>query len=108
MTCNILTDKDPTEDIIVTFDYSDALADTEILVNIASVIVTVNAGVDLTPQNILSQTPWIDPTGKFAQQPVIGGLDNVTYSIQMLCDTNIPNRRLAVTGILPVRKQSNG
>lgn len=108
MTCNILTDKDPDEDVIITFDYSDALADTEILVNIVAVTVTLNAGIDPTPQNILTGLPWIDPTGKFAQQPVIDGLDNVTYSIQMLCDTSIPHRRLAVTGILPVRKQSNG
>lgn len=108
MTCNILSPKDPDEDVILTFDYSDVLADTEILVSIVSVIVTVNAGIDLTPQNILSQMPWIDVAGKFAQQPVINGLDNVTYNIQMLCNTNIPNRRLAVTGILPVRAQDNG
>ena len=108
MTCNILTDKDPDEDVIITFDYSDALADTEILVNIVAVTVTLNSGVDLTPQNILTGLPWIDASGKFAQQPVIGGLDNVTYNIQMLCDTSIPHRRLAVTGILPVRAQNNG
>lgn len=108
MTCNILTDKDPNEDVIITFEYSDALDPTEILINIVSVVVTINAGVDLTPQNIISGAPWIDPTGKFAQQPVVGGLDNVTYSIQMLCDTSIPHRRLAVTAILPVRNQNNG
>lgn len=108
MTCNILTDKDPDEDVIITFEYSDALADDEVLVNIVSVTVTLNAGVDPTPDAILSGTPWIDSSGKFAQQPVINGLNNVTYNIQMLCDTSVPHRRLAVTGILPVRKQSNG
>jgi len=108
MTCNILSDKDPDEDVIITFDFTDALAPGEVLVNIASVVVTVNAGVDANPSAILTSTPWIDPTGLFAQQPVINGLDNVTYNIQMLCDTNVPHRRLAVTGILPVRAQNNG
>jgi len=108
MTCNILTDKDPDEDVIITFDYSDALAPDEILVNVVSVVVTLNSGVDPNASNILSGASWIDPSGKFAQQPVVGGLDNVTYNIQMLCDTSIPHRRLAVTAILPVRAQNNG
>jgi hypothetical protein len=108
MTCNILASKDPDEDIIVTFDFTEGLAPGETIAAIISVVVTVNAGVDEAPNAILTGVPWIDPTGLYGQQPVINGLDNVTYNIQMLCATTFPHRQLAITGILPVRAQNNG
>ncbi len=108
MTCNILASKDPDEDIIVTFDFTEGLSSGEFLVAIISVVVTVNSGIDTNPSAILTSVPWIDPTGMYGQQPVINGLDNVTYNIQMLCATNFSHRQLAITGILPVRAQNNG
>lgn len=105
MSCNLLSQKDPSENVVVTFDFSPALVDGEMIDAIVSVTVEVSAGEDASPEDILNGTALVTIDGLAVQQPVTGGLDGVNYSIKALCDTTNPEKRLAVTAILPVRTQ---
>lgn len=105
MSCNLLTDKDPDEAIIVTFDFSPALDAGETLVSIEDVTVEVSAGADPDALDILNGAPLITIDSLMIQQPVIGGLNGVNYNIKAIAQTSTPDKRLAVTAILPVRSQ---
>ncbi len=105
MSCNLLTDKDPDEAIIVTFDFSPALDEGETLASIESVSVEVSAGADPTPSNILTGAAVLTVDSLMVQQPVSGGINGSNYNIKALAQTSTPSKRLAVTAILPVRSQ---
>lgn len=105
MSCNLLTDKDPDEAIVVTFDFSPALDAGETLSSIESVTVEVSAGVDPAPGDILTGQAIITVDSLMVQQPVVGGVNGVNYNIKALAQTSTPSKRLAVTAILPVRSQ---
>lgn len=102
---SILSPKDPVERVIVSFDFSPALGPGEAVASIVSVSVEVSAGYDPAPEAILSGGPLIASNGVMIQQPVCGGLDGVNYNIKVIVDTNMEEKRLAVTAILPVRSQ---
>lgn len=104
MTCNLLTTKDPKERIFLTFDYSLAMDAGEYITEIDEVAVSVTAGDDPNPQDILTGTAAVAVDGASFQQPVEGGVDGVNYNIKATVNTSL-NKRLTVTGILPVRSQ---
>ena len=105
MSCNLLTNKDPEEMIVITFDFSDALVDGEVLTSIVALEFDVTMGTDPDPQAILAAAPLINTTNVQVQAPITGGLDGVNYSIKAVAATNNPSKRLAVTAVLPVRNQ---
>lgn len=105
MSCNLLSPKDPTENVVVTFDYSLALTGNEKLSSIVEITVEVSAGEDPSPGAIIAGPPLINTDQLSLSQPVHLGLDGVNYSIKAVADTTNPDKRLAVTAILPVRSQ---
>ena len=102
MSCNQLSTKKPSENVIVTFDYSDALSTGETITSIVSVVASISAGVDASPSAILNGSATIDSANVLVLQPVTGGLDNVNYDITALVNTS-QGQRLACAAILPVR-----
>lgn len=103
MTCNLLSTKDPSESVVVTFDYSLALDTDEQLASVESITVTTSMGTDPDPQSILQGTSLITVSGLAVQLPVTGGLDGVNYNIKVIAQTSNPQKVLALTAILPVR-----
>ena len=102
MSCNLLSTKKPPENVIVTFDYSAALAPGELITSIFSVTASVNAGADASPSSVLGGVAAIDATQTMVMQPVTLGIDAVNYDITALVNTSL-GQRLACTAILPVR-----
>lgn len=102
MSCNQLSSKKPSENVIVTFDFSDALAAGELITGIVSVVASVNAGADASPGSILAGSAAVDLTQTMVMQPVTAGLDTVNYGLVCLVNTNA-GQRLACPAILPVR-----
>ena len=90
---------DPTEKLVLTFDYTDGLDVGEVLVT-PTATVTLLYGVDATPQAIAG-SPVV--SGKTVLLPVSGLSNNVDYHIRMTCTTSSPDKKLTVAGILPVR-----
>ena len=105
MSCNTLSIKGPDEDVIVSFDFTNALDSGEYLVSIVSVTVSVVLGIDPNPSALLNGPAAIDATGTVILQPVWGGLDATNYHLRALAVTSAgsPPRQLAVPAILPVR-----
>lgn len=106
MTCDInqgFSDKDPIEDVILSFIYTKALATGETLVSIVgAVIVTVVGGADPNPNAILNGLPAINlTTPTSVQLPVTGGLVGVQYNIKVLCLTSL-GQKLACSGTLTI------
>ena len=102
---NVLTHKDPLEEIVMTFDFTPALEDDETIHRVEQISVEVSAGIDPAPQKILTKFPVVSKDGKAVLQPIIGGLDQVNYNVKCVAQTSNPEKTLAVTGILPVRHQ---
>lgn len=105
MSCNLLSNKDPEEKIVVTFDFTDALVDGEILTSIAAFEIEVTTGVDDNAQAILAALPLITTSNVQIQAPITGGVAGVNYSLKAVATTSNPNKQLAVTAALPVRAQ---
>lgn len=105
MSCNLLSSKDPRENVVVTFDFSLALSGNETLSSIEAITVEVSAGVDPSPSDIIAGPPLINTDNVSLSQPVHLGVDGVNYSITAVANTTNPDKRLAVTAILPVRSQ---
>lgn len=102
---NVTSNKDPLENIVMTFDFSPELYEDETISSIVSVTVEVSAGVDPHPMNIIGGIAGISKDGLAVLQPIHGGLDQVNYNVKCLAQTTNPEKLLAVTGILPVRHQ---
>lgn len=105
MSCNFLSEKDPAEVAVLTFDFSQALDAGETLTAIDSVTVEVSRGVDASSASILSGVAAIAISGLAVTQPVQGGIDGVNYNIKVVADTSNASKRLALTATLPVRSQ---
>ena len=72
----ILSSKDPFEQITVTFDFSALLS----TISVATMQCKVITGTDASPSAILSGSPQV--SGNIVRHAVIGGLNGVTYSIR--------------------------
>jgi hypothetical protein len=98
-----LTPKDPSETVIVTFDFSSVLASGEALESIVSVSSVVFYGTDTNPSAMITTTPLIINATQMVQ-PVSGGIDQNTYKIKATVNTTL-NQILTSTAILPVVAQ---
>lgn len=83
---------------VLTFDYTDSLAEDELILS-AALTVTVEQGVDASPASILSGTS--NRVTPLVLQQVAGGLRNVTYLIVCTATTDF-GRVLVSAGRLPV------
>lgn len=87
--------KDPKEDIIIKFDYSD-LGD---IVANPAVTVRVVRGIDLNANAILSGLPQVE--GNLVLQKVVQGVNGCWYEFSCLAD--IGGSRPIIKEILPVQ-----
>jgi hypothetical protein len=97
----VLSPKDPSERVVVGFDFSLMLEAGESLTTIEDLALTVTGGQDPGNTLTLDGSATLDQTGTAVLQPVLGGTDNVQYHLTALVNTN-QGRRLAVPAILPV------
>lgn len=77
-----------TENEQFTFDFSTVLGSTE-TINSASMVVQVVDGTDPTPSAILVGSPSI--SGARVAQRISGGLDQVTYRLELSATTSLSN-----------------
>lgn len=100
-----LPEMSPYEAHVVTFDFSDELVNGEILTGIASVTVSVNAGVDPTPLAVLNGQPSYDVSLQHLLQPIIGASAVVgnNYYLVAIAKTSNPLKILARYALLPIR-----
>lgn len=90
-------DKDPSESIVVEFDFSDLAT----AISTPAVTVQVPAGsIDGNPSAILSGGPVI--SGAKVQQRIVGGLHGVDYWLQCLAVSGTGDT-LTIDAVLPVR-----
>jgi hypothetical protein len=87
-----------TENEQFTFDFSTVLSGTE-TISSASMVVEVVQGTDSNPSAILLGSPVI--SGSRVAQRIYGGLDQVTYRLEMSVTTSLTNVYTLV-GDLPV------
>lgn len=94
-------DKDPEEVITLSFDFSADLAGE--LINGAPVVsVTVFAGTDASPSDLLNGAAQLDGTSTKVLQSVKAGLADVDYRVKVKVPTS-GSRTLVLARILPVR-----
>ena len=93
---NILPSKYDGEHIVVSFDFSQALATGETLTSIVSVASSLNSGSGA----ITIGNPQI--SGASILAPVLGGAAGSTYILKAICDTSNADKRLEIVAMLPV------
>jgi hypothetical protein len=100
MTTQMLSAKDPAEQIAVTFDFSAGIIGGETITGTPSVTASATGGSDTSPSAILSGAPLV--SGSLVMQTVVGGLDGSTYKLRCLITLTPSNRKLVLAGLLPV------
>jgi hypothetical protein len=80
------------------FDYTPVMGSSE-TISSATCVAVVKEGTDPTPSSILVGSPSI--SGFKVSQRISGGIDGVTYNIQMTATTSLSNI-YTVVGDLPV------
>lgn len=88
-------EKDPSDVITLTFDFSDYAT----AVTAPAIVVTVAQGTDPSPSAILVGSPTVE--GALVRQRVQNGVDGVTYAFQ--CAAYNGSDRYTIEAILPVR-----
>ena len=94
--------KDIAEKVVLTFDFTDALATGETLTGTFTVTVAVVSGVDATPLAIINGAAELDATSKMVLQGVQVGVSGVQYRIKVVAPTSNPKKVLAIAAVLPV------
>jgi len=92
-----------TENEQFTFDFSNVIASGE-TISSATMVVEVVEGTDSSPSSILVGTPVIN--GSRVAQRISGGLDQVTYRLELSATTSLTNVYTLV-GDLPVLAASS-
>ena len=94
--------KDPSESVVLTFDFSLNLATGETLSGSPVVSVTLVSGSDPSPSAILTGNNGIDSTSTKALVGVHAGIAGCEYEVKAVCSTTNSQKVLALGGILPV------
>lgn len=97
--------KDPSESVVLSFDFTLGLVGVEALTGLPTVAVRVLTGTDSNPTAIFNGNAAIDSTAKLVLVPVQAGVDGVDYDIVVTISTTNTKKVLALGGILPVRAQ---
>jgi hypothetical protein len=87
-----------TEIELFNFNFSGALGSSETITS-ANCVVEVKDGVDASPSSILSGSPSI--SGSVVTQKITGGLNGVTYRVEMSATSNTGNV-YTIVGDIPV------
>ena len=96
---------DPDEERVLTFDFTLELLPNEVLQGTPVVKVTLSAGTDPNPSNVLIAPPTFDQTGLLVLQPVgnLSALDGNDYAFEAICSTTAVDKTVVIRGLLPVR-----
>ncbi len=95
---------DPTEAVVLTFDFSPALSIGETLAGTITTSVTTALGVDPAPQAVLNGTPLFGAGDTSVLVPVKGGLVDHDYAVKVVVGTTNAFKVLALVAHLPVRE----
>jgi hypothetical protein len=99
-----LADKDPAEEVLVTFDFSDGATVVSDPVVGSHVRWSGTTPPDSAPSAVLSGPPIV--VGALVYQKVVGGSDMTDYSLDCLVTTSTGDK-LLIPAILPVRTKRN-
>jgi hypothetical protein len=103
MSCpNQLPAKDPEAKTVLTFDFSTQLGTGETLSTFVAREITVIAGVDPNPAAMWNGAQTTNTGNTSVSQPIQGGLDGCYYQLKMIFNTNVTNRTLVSTLVLPI------
>jgi hypothetical protein len=102
----LLSSKDPNETIVITFDFTPLMNYGESIKSIVSITTETYGGDDPNPENIILDQIGIIPStnSMVVQQPIVNGLDGVTYKITVTVTTT-RFQTLVSTATLPVVSQ---
>jgi hypothetical protein len=95
--------KQPAEQVILAFNFSADLAQGETLTGSPVLSYATFKGADLNPTAITNGVPGFDTNSKYVLVPVMGGLDQCIYAINVICNTSNPLKVLALNGHLQVQ-----
>lgn len=95
-----LSNKDPAEQIAVTFEFAAGLIAGESITGTPTITASATGGSDTSPTSILSGSPLV--SGSQVMQTVIGGVDGSTYKLRCLVTLTPSGRKLVLAGLLPV------
>ena len=98
-----LDNKDPSEKLTLTFDFSSGLGTDDLLAGTPTASVAVLIGRDPDPATVLNGAPAIDGTLTRVYLPVQAGNEGCDYLIKVVCATTNPSKVLALSAVLPVR-----
>lgn len=99
---NLFGSKDPSEKMVLTFDFSSSLDVGETLSGAITVTVSMQQGSDVTPAAVLNGAASFDATNKMVLQGVQGGIDQRTYLIKVVVGTTNAKKVLALSAAMPV------
>lgn len=94
----MMPEKDPSESVVVEFDFTGELS------GITSAVVTAtvhSGGTDPDPNNIVYGAPQLD--GKYVQQRIYNGLSGVVYKLR--CVATNGSDTIVREALLPVKYQ---
>lgn len=101
----IFNAKNPGEAVVLSFNFTLFCAPQGIFLDPNSTPIVTFAtelGLDLNPNLLINGPPAVDLTGYLVQQPVIGGLDGVTYILTATCLTTNGYWTPVMPALLPV------
>lgn len=95
--------KDASEYVVLTFDFSPALAAGETLTGAITVAISTALGADSAPGDVLNGAASFDASNTKVYQPVKGGVQDANYIIKVVSGTSNPLKILAISAVLPIR-----
>lgn len=95
--------KDPSEKVVLTFDFSADLASGETLAGSLTTTIACSRGADPTPGSVLNGVSARDATSTQVLVPVQAGLAGCDYTVKVVSATSNVFKVLALAAALPVR-----
>lgn len=94
--------KDPTETILVSFDYANLFVESAEYISGSTWTIVLLSGIDATPSALLSGNPQIN--GPIISHLITAGVNGCSYAIQVRITTNL-GQVLELSGSMVVQTQ---
>ena len=94
--------KDPSEKVVLTFDFSGVLATDETLSGPITLTIIATSGTDAAAIDLFNGYPAYDMTMRKILQPVKAGVNGCHYYVKVSAATTNGKKTLALSGLLPV------
>lgn len=95
--------KDPSESVLLAFNFAPGLAAGVLLSGLPQVALSVVEGTDANSSALLNGAAGFDSTLTQVVQPVTGGIDGCEYQFRVVSATTSAKTTLTCYGVLPVR-----